>query len=515
MAVWLPAQNKFYLPPQPITRILHTDEYVTRTNVFYHASSERLLTVGHPYFEQRSATTQKVRVPKVSPNQWRVFRVKLPDPNTFAFGDTAIFNPDEERLVWAVRGIEIGRGQPLGTNITGHPFFNRAGDAETSPIPFDPVDEAETDSRHNIAFDPKQMQCFIVGCKPAPGQHWGAAKICAEELDPGEDNPPDNTCPPLELRSTFIQDSDMGDIGFGALDFAELQKNKSDVPLELVNSISKYPDYIKMQNDPVGDSSFFFVRREQCYARHMFAKAGVDGDQPLMSDTLIINNSSNTKRTSQYTAIPSGSLVSTETQVFNKPYWLQRSQGQNNGILWGNQMFITMFDNTRGTCLSINIVKKDQSGTPYKDGNYYEFMRHVEEFELQCILQLCKVKLTPENLAFIHTMNPDIIDDWHLSVQPPSHIVDDKYRYITSLATKCPSDVPTTEKEDPYKDMKFWEVDMTEKLTEQLDQTPLGRKFLWQTGLTQRSRSVASKTILRASRSRRSTSRNAKRRRVN
>lgn len=124
MAVWLPAQNKFYLPPQPVTKVLNTDDYVERTALFYHASTDKLLTVGHPYFEI-TKNQNEVLVPKVSPNQYRVFRIRFPDPNTFAFGDKCVYNPDTERLVWAVRGIEVSRGGPLGSAITGHPLFNK------------------------------------------------------------------------------------------------------------------------------------------------------------------------------------------------------------------------------------------------------------------------------------------------------------------------------------------------------------------------------------------------------
>lgn len=180
MAVWLPAQNRFYLPPQPVTRILSTDDYVERTSTFLHASSERLLTVGHPFYAIEKGG--KVVVPKVSSNQYRVFRVRLPDPNNFAFGDKSMFNPETERLVWAVRGMEVSRGQPLGIAATGHPYFNRATDVE-NPYIFNNSATADTDTRYSVAFDPKQTQLVIVGCKPAQGEHWKSTPFCAGEIN--------------------------------------------------------------------------------------------------------------------------------------------------------------------------------------------------------------------------------------------------------------------------------------------------------------------------------------------
>ena len=485
MAVWLPAQNKFYLPPQPSTKVLNTDDYVTRTSVFYHASTDRLLTVGHPYYE--IINDKKVVVPKVSPNAYRVFRLRLPDPNNFAFGDKALFDPEKERLVWAVRGLQIGRGQPLGVAISGHVLFDKNADVE-NPNNKAYENDNQADSRVNLAFDPKQTQMFLLGCKPALGQHWTQASWCPNVQHNGGE------CPPIELRNTPIEDGDMADIGFGCMNFKVLQQNKSCVPLDIVDQICKYPDYIKMSNDPYGDALFFYVRREQLYARHMFTRSG--GVKETIPDSKYAKRQDEKVGTSNYFTTPSGSLVSSEAQLFNRPYWIQRSQGQNNGIAWENQLFLTVLDNTRGTPLNIVIGNTGKAiEGAFKPNDYFSYLRHVEEFEISLILQLCKVKLTPENLAFIHTMNPSIIDAWHLNVTPPSGTIDDSYRYINSLATKCPTNVPTKENDDPYAQFKFWDVDLKERMTEQLDQTNLGRKFLFQTGVLRSGSKRVSTTV--------------------
>lgn len=504
MAVWLPAQNKFYLPPQPVTKILSTDEYVQRTSTFLHAASERLLTVGHPYYAVTNEDHSKVLVPKVSANQYRVFRVRFPDPNNFAFGDKfcgekAIFNPETERLVWAVRAIEISRGQPLGIGATGNYLYNRTADVE-NPFVYNNEAMGSNDPRYNMAFDPKQTQLIVLGCKPAIGEHWAPAKFCTDEMPA----PERDACPPIELVTSTIEDADMADIGLGNLDFKALQANKSDAPFEINQSICKYPDYIQMIEDKFGDSCFFFARREALYARHLQLRGGLPAKEAVPEILYIKPTDTHEAEktgglSTNYSIGPSGSLVSTDMQLFNRPFWLQRAQGQNNGICWRNQLFVTVVDNSRGTNFNINVKKNGASdANGFKNDNYNEYLRHCEEYQLSFIMQMCKVRLTPENLAFIHTMDPQIIEDWHLAVNAPqSSIIADHYRYITSRATKCPDDVPTPPDTDPYKDLRFWDVDLSERMTEQLDQTSLGRKFLFQSGLTQDSSSFPKRALQR------------------
>uniref|UniRef100_A0AAU7E3M5 Major capsid protein L1 n=1 Tax=Eidolon bat papillomavirus TaxID=3141875 RepID=A0AAU7E3M5_9PAPI len=354
MAVWLPAQNKFYLPPAPITRIYNTDEYVTRTDIFYHAGTERLLTVGNPFFEY--TTGEDVTVPKVSPNQYRSFRVKLPDPNTFAFGDKSIYDPDRERLVWGLRGLEINRGGPLGVAVTGNPLTNRLGDVE-NPFAYQNGKPAESDTRSNVAFDVKQTQLFMVGCKPQYGEYWEQAKPCGD-LQTGD-------CPPIQLESSYIEDGDMADIGVGNMNFKTLAASKSEAPLDVSQSIVKYPDFLQMAEDVYGDSLFFYARREQMYARHMFVRDGVEKE--AIPEGAIVKPPSGSDHDPPgpfaYYVSPSGSLVSSESQLFNRPYWLQRAQGQNNGIIWLNELFLTVMDNTRGTHLNISRANTDPAPT--------------------------------------------------------------------------------------------------------------------------------------------------------
>ena len=492
MATWQSASGKVYLPPStPVARVQGTDEYVERTNIYYHAYSDRLLTVGHPYFNIYNNQGTRLEVPKVSGNQHRVFRLKLPDPNRFALADMSVYNPDKERLVWGLKGIEIGRGQPLGIGSSGHPLFNKVNDTENGNT----YRNSSKDDRQNISFDPKQLQMFIIGCTPCIGEHWDRAPACVNDDQAGR-------CPPIELINSYIQDGDMADIGYGNINFKTLQQNRSDVSLDIVDEICKYPDFLKMQNDVYGDACFFYARREQCYARHFFVRGGKPGDDipasqiddgNLKNEYYIPAEAGQPQKTlgnSMYFPTISGSLVSSDAQLFNRPFWLQRAQGHNNGILWGNQLFVTVLDNTRNTNFSIAVY---QEKTQVKDIESYdstkfnEFQRHVEEYEVSLILQLCKIPLKAEVLAQINALNSDILENWQLGFVPtPDNPIHDTYRYLDSLATRCPEKVPVKEKEDPYAKYVFWNVDLSERLSLDLDQYSLGRKFLFQAGLKQK-----------------------------
>lgn len=485
MALWLPPNGKLYLPPaKPIARALSTDEYVSGTSIFFHAGTERLLTVGHPYFEVRDPADKKVLVPKVSGNQFRCFRLLLPDPNKFALIEKGLYNPERERLVWRLRGLEVTRGGPLGIGTTGHPLLNKLNDTE-NPNKYFPT---STDSRQNVSTDPKQTQMFIVGCSPCVGVHWDAARACADDRQETGD------CPPIELVTSTIQDGEMCDIGFGNLNFKKLQEDKAGVPLDIVSTTCKWPDFTKMTNDVYGNSLFFFGRREQMYARHFFTRNGTVGEK--IPDKAVDNerddfyitpaNAQQERATITphiYFPTPSGSLVSSESNLFNRPYWLQRAQGKNNGVLWGNQCFLTIVDNTRGTNFTISVASEAvQDG--YNASKFKQYLRHTEEFEVELILQLCVVKLDPDVLAHLNIMDPTILDDWNLAfVPPPANGIEDTYRYIQSLATRCPDQDNPRDKEDPYKDLNFWVVDLREKLSNELSEFSLGRRFMYQTNM--------------------------------
>lgn len=493
MAFWKPSQNKFYIPPLPITRAISTDEFVQRTNIFYHASSERLLIVGHPYFAiegiNEEGTEDPPKIPKVSPYQYRVFRVRLPDPNEFVFPDKSAYNPETERMVWACRGMEIGRGGPLGIGLVGSPLFNKKSDMENPADVFDK--KSDQDHRKNVAFDGKQTQMFIVGNEPAYGEYWTVAPKC----NPDGADWKEGDCPPIQLKDKRIEDGQMGDYGFGNIDAKALQANNADMPLDAIKEITVYPDYHRMTHELYGNQLWFYARREQLYARHLFNRQGATNEE-IPDGLIYFAHEDNrvegapTQRSElpeyTYTAAPSGSLVSTDTQLFNRPYWLTRAQGLNNGICWNNEMFVTVMDTTRGTNFNISVNTSQTPGdTGIKWEEQFEYLRHVEEYELGFIFQLCRIKLDAEILAYLNHMDPRIIEGWNLDITtPPNDNLHEVYRWIESYATKCPDKADKPKDTDPYAKLKFWNVDLRERFSEQLDQYSLGRRFLFQAGLT-------------------------------
>lgn len=482
MALWMQSSGTLYLPPsRPTARVLRTDEYVRPTSIFFHAQTDRLLLVGHPHFDVYDGDNN-VTVPKVSASQFRVMKLMLPDPNKFAAIDPNIYNPDKERLVWKLQGLEIDRGSPLGIGATGHPLFNKYIDTE-NPAQYPEAQANDKDYRVNMSWDPKQVQMFLVGSSPPVGKYWDTDE-CADLAK--------DKCPPITLKHSIIQDGDMCDIGFGNINYAALQQDKSSAPLELVATVAKWPDFERMTKDLYGDMMFFYGKKEQLYARHFFAPAGAAGDAVPENTKYYVQPSVDKTEIGPYNyqVIPSGSLCSTESQIFNRPYWLQRSQGANNGIIWGNNLFLTIVDNTRATNFIINrYTGTDEFGANYryKQNEFKSYLRHAEEFEVEIILELCVVALEPDVLAHLNVMNPRILEGWQLAfIPPPPEGIVDAYRYIKSIANTCPNADPNAkvnESDDPYKDYVFWNVDLRERLTSDLSQTSLGKRFLYQTNL--------------------------------
>ncbi|AQA28220.1 L1 [Eidolon helvum papillomavirus 2] len=479
MTMWIANPQKIYVPASPVTTIPNSEEYVTRLPYFYHGNSERLLTVGHPFWQTLDADNN-VSIPKVSGNQYRVFRLMLPDPNKFALPDPNIYNPEEERLVWALCGVEVGRGGPLGMGVTGSVVMGRNADVE-NPNQIERLFTGQT-SRYNVGIEPKQTQLLIVGCTPPLGTYWDTTLPCVEGNDPVPPKPGD--CPALELHSTVIQDGFMADIGFGNLNFPKLQQDKCVVPLDISDSICYYPDYLKMNKDVYGNHSFFTVRKEQLYTRHYFSHTGRPGETPPTN--LFVQDKQDTTGdklpTPVYVGTPAGSMVTTEGQILTRPYWLLNAQGLNNGLCWRNNLFITVVDNTRGLNFVVSVRNNTETNPgQYDPPLYSNYLRHCEEYEIAIIVQLCKVPLSAETLAVINTMDPAILDDWEIGVSPPAASeLHDKYRYVHSMATRCPDKDKEQEKKDPYEGLNFWTLDFTERLSSELTQYPLGRRFLSQ-----------------------------------
>ena len=151
---------------------------------------------------------------------------------------------------------------------------------------------------------------------------------------------------------------------------------------------------------------------------------------------------------------------------------------------------MTLVDNTHNTNFTISQYSGNAAEPPdtYKAGDYKQYLRHPEEYDISIIVQICKIGLDADVLAHLNAMNPTILENWNLAfVPPPAGGIEDHYRYISSLATRCPIQPTDEEKKDPYDDYSFWSVDLTERMTNDLSQTSLGRRFVYQVSLAGRS----------------------------
>ncbi|AHV82120.1 L1 [Fulmarus glacialis papillomavirus 1] len=440
-------------PQSSSTPLLNsTDEFVQDTDIVLHASSDKLFLVGHPYYSQ--GVDPSVDVPMCSAYQYRVFKIVFPDPHKLALIPSDIYDPSKQRLAYKLVGLEVTRDAPLGVGLSGAPNFN-ALDA-TVPV------GGSKDHRGSFAFDCKQSQLMIVGCVPVIAQHWDRAKLCKDAALE------DRKCPPIELVNTVLQDGDLCDMGFGILNFKTLDEDGFSLPLELRGKISKYPDFVKMQTSGYGNSCFWFLKREQMFAKNTLFQPGT---YPEAVPSDLAN--------SAFFTTTSGSLVSSDTQLFNKPYWLSHAQGGNNGMLWGNTCFVTLLDTTRNTIFNVNIRKSGANST-YDETETYRFLRHTEQFTFQLIVRVCVVPLTAQTLTFLNTSAPYVLPQWGITNEPPvQSSPEDIYRYITSKATRCPPAEEVVPAEvDPFSKVKTWDILLEGHMSLDLHLTSLGRRYL-------------------------------------
>lgn len=490
-AIYLPGSASYILPPPPsIDPLFSTDDYVQDTGLLYHATTDRLMTVGHPYFDVYKSDSnsggngaaQPPEIPKVSAHQYRVFRVKLPDPNAMLLPDSSLQSSDF-KLVWQLKALSVVRGQPCAVGLSGNSNFNKMYDRENSPQGAEDKNGNQKDHRVPLCVEGKQSQILICGCKPSLGEYWGSASECPLNKNSNKED----SSPAIQLYSTPIEDGDMHDMGFGNMDFSQLSHNKANIPFELLDETAKYPDWVKMNSDPFGDTCFFMVKRESLYARHYFEHAG-KSTEPLPKGYNLNKNGDNgsngtTKADNKtYNWFPgvSGSLTSSENNIFNKPYWLTQAQGHNNCICWNQELFVTVLDTTRNSILNISIKPKSESNG-YDETKFNNYLRHVEEYDLRFVFRLCKVPLTPQVLFHLHGCDPHILQNWGYHTTPqPVGALGDVYRFNDSNKAICPVQHVQEDElpDDPYHELHFWDVNVHESFTTDLHRFPLGRSYI-------------------------------------
>lgn len=239
-----------------------------------------------------------------------------------------------------------------------------------------------------------QRQIICVGCKPAIGyyEQWNpATNVFFRGTDPLEDgvihefgygnhwagDSPDETVVPLEMLAGSDQE--------------EKEKN-----------FTYCLDKIGMDNDNTGDSNFLIIERQAEGVRHTLSAGNHDAEFTAGTTGDYKNVTSSADPLCAKTA----GMVSNTTDIFNKSYWLNKAKGVNNGILWGNKLYITFVDNMRGFIYRRNEAKTtgDNSYDPTK---IQYRLRHIKEYQVSVIVRKCTVKLEAKLITSLLQLNKE------------------------------------------------------------------------------------------------------------
>ncbi|QXT57756.1 L1 [Rhinella marina papillomavirus 1] len=336
------------IPPQKLLKT--SDAYTTSTDFWFTVQSKIVTLQGNPFeeFKQDDKT-----VPFVSPLQFRVVKLNLPDPNSMSIqGMSQSLN--SRRFFWQLKGFSIHRQQPRA-----HPYTSRVKwDSGTAVEDF------------NLVFDPPTRQFIIIGAKPALGTYfeWDNAKAGV-----------------LIKKVSEIEDGDLVDVGFGTLKVPD--QYKSQFPNIMSKAQTKDIALLDMLEEETGDRLFTFLDREQSFAKTFEATKLQSGE---------------TKEEYECAwTIPSGGLVSSLNDIFNKSFWINKSGHENNCVAWDNSFFFTFCDTTRGQIYSL----------PNSDGTG-ALMRFVSEFQIEAVVRLVSVTLESQFLQYINRINKGLLSKW-------------------------------------------------------------------------------------------------------
>lgn len=418
------------LPPQNIWKT--SDQYTTGTDLYFTIKSERIVLQGHPYFGSSD-------VPFVSPQQWRVFKLQMPEPNNFNISQQGTALSDV-KYIWQLKGFKINREGPI-----------RAG-CELNKN-FDPKTVPQTDP-DKLVYDVPATQHIVVGCRPCLGVHY---------VPHGFTN---DATPYLTAVDSEIQDGELSPSGFGPLDIDPMvtwtgtPKLPVDCffPVTMLNNPKnpcKSISDINMDEEETGDRNFIHIHREQSYSKEFIISNQKDREEP-------------TRYKEAFSAtwnIPSGSVLSSLNDIFNKRYWINRGEHQNNCLAWNDEFFFTVLDNTRGW----NFVFPT-TGT--SDVLPKMAIRHMEVFQIEAVVRLVKVKLEAQLIQYLYRMNKDLLNKWGYGWTrnnlPTSH-----YQSGFQMG-------PMIEEESPEEEEEVFRalaIDFTGRVHNDLGKTDVGRHY--------------------------------------
>ncbi|QYW06026.1 L1 protein [Papillomaviridae sp. Seabass_c1851] len=420
--------------------IKSTDEFVRETDTTFIVKSECLRLQGHPYQPIPAKTQQNgtptPAIPWVSPSRYNMVRVDLPDLNKLIVPPLpGKLSLQTEQLVWKLVGFRINVQGTFGIPITGvvqstwKPKDSglEIGDQPQSGIPDEgelaerldgvslsdqgsncmfPLGEGAEDCELEVSattakntvwgFEHAQRQLICVGCKPPDGycEEWNEKKLMFE-------------------RGTFpIADGDICEFGYGmAVEFKE--GDMTCQPVELMHEFEEtcyVLDQMTMDNDLAGDKNFLVISRQAQGVRHIMQNGNKDAENQEAAGSagqsdpkwIVLGNP-------DPMSAQTAGMSSTANDIFNKSYWLNKSKGVNNGIIWGNTLYVTFVDNMRGHIHRHTEAASSSGGqtTPYDPTKFQYRLRHVKEFQVEVIVRKCAVKLEAKLITGLLRMNKD------------------------------------------------------------------------------------------------------------
>lgn len=396
-----------------------SDSYTRDTGVIFAIESEEIILQGSP--RAKSDDTEP-KMPILNPNEYRVFRNKLPEPNAFGILEQYV-SLKEKKYLWKLRGVRINRNGPQLKLPEYNLQFDKFG--------------SNAAKVSQLLYDPPLNQKIILGCKPCLGYHFPVLNIpdnevhvcemdCANCPCCCEDDPPVKAAaePPVMLGKpiiTEIMDGDMSDIGFGTIDmrnkvradlFPTIMFLRSDSPCK---EIAK----IEMKKEMTGDRDFFIFERSQSHTKEIFPSNSTAAN--VVGPAIF--------------GIPDGSVVSSLNDLMNRTIWLNKAEGANNCLAWDDEFYITVLDNTRGGSVILNKTKPDDFTT----GTLVT--RAVQIYQIECIVELVEVSLEAELLQYMYRINRNLMNKWGYGIDRATHPQSQNYPFNNlDIKTEDPGD---------------------------------------------------------------------------
>lgn len=368
------------LPPQHLWKT--SDEYTKATDMYFTIRSQKIVLQGQPYCPIDASGT-----PFVSPNQWRVLCCALPDPNNFSISQQGAALSDR-KYIWQLKGFRINREGELGSSIEQNAKFDPEWNDSTP---------AQPQNARNLTYTPPLQQTICVGCRPALGSTWVPQNFSSD--DENKD---------FVERITEINDGDLIQVGFGNVDIQPMIDAAKELrifperyypAIMVLNPDKKTKNLsdIAMQMEDTGDRDFIIIRREQCFSQQIVTSRTGDFEHGAGSNADIFDPN---------WSIPSGSVISSLNDIFNKTYWMNRAEHQNNCLAWDEKFYFTFCDNFRGRAKVFPISDLSEKKIPKLA------MRYTYVFQVEAIVRLVEVKLEAELIQYLYRINRNLLNKW-------------------------------------------------------------------------------------------------------